>query len=192
MKTQLQSERLTLTLVALSDLEDIHELHSLPETDEFNTLGLPETIEQTKEILDEWILASRHELTPAYNFSIRSRETNTFIGLVALKCGTAKYRRGEVWYKLHIKQWGKGFATEAVKRIISFGFQELNLHRIEAGCAVANTASIRVLEKAGMLKEGRKRKVLPLKSGWSDNYEYAILEEDWFDTSSTKVTTISQ
>lgn len=59
------------------------------------------------------------------------------------------------------------------------GFDHLKLHRIEAGCAVANTGSVKVLEKAGMLKEGRKRKVLPLKEGWSDNYEFAMLEEDW-------------
>lgn len=192
MKTQLRSERLTFTLIAPSDLEDIHELHSLPETDEFNTLGIPESIEQTKAILESWIADSRHELTPAYTFSIRSRETDAFIGLVALKCGKPKFCIGEIWYKLHLQHWRKGFATEAVNKILSFGFQEMGLHRIEAGCAVANTASAMVLEKVGMLKEGRKRKVLPLKSGWSDNYEYAILEEDWFGKGSTRTTTISQ
>ena len=48
----------------------------------------------------------------------------------------------------------------------------------EAGTAVENIGSIRVLEKAGMTREGQKRKVLPLKKGWSDNYIYAILEDD--------------
>ena len=72
----------------------------------------------------------------------------------------------------------KGYATEALKEILRFGFDQLNLHRIEAGCAVENVASIKVLEKAGMQREGRKRQVLPLKSGWSDNFEYAILAAD--------------
>ena len=188
MPLQFISERLVFTLVAPADLEDVHELHSLPETDRFNTLGIPESIEQTKEVMEEWILASRHQTTPAFTFSIRSRDEEAFIGLIALKCGTAKYRRGEIWYKLHVKHWGKGYATEAVDRVLSFGFWELGLHRIEAGCAVANTASIRVLEKAGMLREGRKRKVLPLKSGWSDNYEFAILEEDWLSKSKAAAT----
>lgn len=62
--------------------------------------------------------------------------------------------------------------------MLEFGFTELNLHRIEAGCAVENTGSIRVLEKVGMIREGRKRKVLPLKNGWSDNFHYAILSSD--------------
>jgi RimJ/RimL family protein N-acetyltransferase len=50
---------------------------------------------------------------------------------------------------------------------------------MEAGCAADNIGSIRTLEKVGMVKEGRKRKVLPLKSGWSDTFEYAILESDF-------------
>ncbi|MNL40929.1 Acetyltransferase (GNAT) family protein [compost metagenome] len=74
--------------------------------------------------------------------------------------------------------WNKGYATESLKRIIAFGFDDLNLHRIEAGCAVANTGSIHVLEKVGMLREAHTRKLLPLKSGWSDNYGYAILSTD--------------
>ncbi len=71
-------------------------------------------------------------------------------------------------------------ATEALERIIQFGFEDLKLHRIEAGCAVNNIASYKVMEKCGMIREAHRRKLLPLKSGWSDNYEYAILEEDYF------------
>jgi RimJ/RimL family protein N-acetyltransferase len=74
--------------------------------------------------------------------------------------------------------WGQGIATEVVEAIIFHGFNTLKLHRIEAGCAVNNIGSIKVLEKAGMKKEGRKRLCLPLKHGWSDNFEYAIIVSD--------------
>ena len=92
--------------------------------------------------------------------------------------GNVKFQNGEVWFKLHPDFWGKGYGTEALKLILDFAFGDLNLHRVEAGCAVDNVGSARVLEKAGMIKEGRKRKVLPLKTGWSDNFEYAILDTD--------------
>lgn len=173
------TKRLNLELVHSGDLTAIHELHSLPETDEFNTLGIPEGIEQTEKILQNWIVSSKKETNPEFTFTIRDRLTDSFIGLIALKCGNPKFRIGEVWYKIHVKHWRKGIATEALKKILEFGFNALNLHRIEAGCAVENTGSIRLLEKVGMKKEGRKRKVLPLKNGWSDNFEFAILEEDW-------------
>lgn len=113
-----------------------------------------------------------------YTFAIAYKADSQFIGLIALKLRSRKYNSGEVWYKLHPSYWGRGFGTEALDRVLDFGFDTLHLHRIEAGCAVNNTASIKLLEKVGMIREGRKRQVLPLKSGWSDNFEYAILDTD--------------
>jgi ribosomal-protein-alanine N-acetyltransferase len=83
-----------------------------------------------------------------------------------------------VWYTVHPKHWGKGIATEALNLMLDLGFDHLKLHRIQAGCAVGNLGSIKVLEKVGMIKEGRGRQILPLSTGWSDNYEYSILESD--------------
>jgi [ribosomal protein S5]-alanine N-acetyltransferase len=66
-----------------------------------------------------------------------------------------------------------------LRKLLDFSFNILKLHRIEAGCAVENTASIKVLEKAGMTREGMKRKKLPIRGDWKDNYFYAISEEDF-------------
>tara|TARA_R110000744_G_scaffold180013_1_gene299008 strand:- start:55 stop:369 length:315 start_codon:yes stop_codon:yes gene_type:complete len=100
------------------------------------------------------------------------------MGLFGFKVGNPKYKRAEVWYKIHSDYWKKGYATEALKAILDFGFDTLKLHRIEAGCAVENIGSIKVLEKSGMVREGRLRQILPLKSGCSDNFQYSILETD--------------
>ncbi|CAM3052758.1 GNAT family N-acetyltransferase [Flavobacterium frigoris] len=175
---ELYSSRLKLRLIDSADLNAIHILHSLAETDEFNALGIPEDIGETSRTIDPWIVANKEAEIQSYTFAIEESNTNQFIGLFGLKLGAKKYRRGEVWYKLHLDHWGKGFGTEALNRVLDFGFDDLNLHRIQAGCAVDNMGSIKVLEKAGMLREGRGRQLLPLKSGWSDNFEYAILETD--------------
>lgn len=89
-----------------------------------------------------------------------------------------RFRLGEIFYNLDPKYWGKGYATETVKRVIRFGFVELRLHKVEAGVATGNTRSVRVLEKAGMTREGLRRKVLPIRGQWKDNYHYAIVEDD--------------
>jgi [ribosomal protein S5]-alanine N-acetyltransferase len=175
----LKSERLNLRPINLSDLNNIHQLHSLPETDEFNTLGIPENIEETKVILDQWISENQKEKNQIYTFVIEFQQQ--FVGLIALNLGKEKYKNAEFWYKLHANFWNKGFATEALKTLINFAFNDLKLHRITAGCAVENKGSIRVLEKVGMTLEGRKRQILPLKTGWSDNFEYAILETDFIN-----------
>ncbi|MCJ8167099.1 GNAT family N-acetyltransferase [Pontibacter sp. E15-1] len=177
-KIELQTARLKLRLVKDSDLTAVHNLHLLPETDEFNTLGIPENLNETKSVINAWVIDNQKQETENYIFAIVLKTNNNFLGLIALKLGNPKYSRGEVWYKLHSNYWGNGFGTEALNRILDFGFKELKLHKIEAGCAVDNIGSIKVLEKVGMRREGRKRQVLPLKSGWSDNFEYAIIETD--------------
>lgn len=174
----LKSERIHIRSILNSDLDAIHKLHSLPETDRFNTLGIPENIEQTEAIINLWLSEDNKEKIQKFTFAVELIEGKKFIGLIALNLGKEKFQTAEVWYKFHPAFWNKGYATESLKRIIGFGFKELKLHRIEAGCAIENSASISVLEKAGMIREGQKRKVLPLKTGWSDNFVYAILSSD--------------
>jgi ribosomal-protein-alanine N-acetyltransferase len=174
----LKSERIHIRSILNSDLELIHKLHSLPETDRFNTLGIPENIEQTEAILNLWLSENKKEKIQKFTFAVELIEGKKFIGLIAINLGKEKFQTAEVWYKFHPAFWNKGYATESLKRIIGFGFKELKLHRIEAGCAIENIASISVLEKVGMTREGQKRKILPLKTGWSDNFEYAILSTD--------------
>ncbi len=175
---QLHTNRLYLREVTPADLNDIHILHSLPESARYNTLDIPENIEETRKILDEWIALQSDRPYRNYVFAIEKNTDRQFIGLIAMKMADPKFRSAEIWYKLHVDHWNQGFATEALKRIIAFGFDELRLNRIEAGCAVANKASIKVLENAGMIREGNKRKALPIRGEWFDNYEYAILKDD--------------
>nr|WP_299069935.1 GNAT family N-acetyltransferase [uncultured Allomuricauda sp.] len=177
-KTEISTDRLNLRLIELSDLDSIHNLHSLPETDEFNALGIPKNIEETKSIIEPWIVENQLPKIKNYTFAIDIKSNGKFIGLFGLKLGNKKYKGAEIWYKIHSDHWKKGYATESLNAVIKFGFEALKLHRIEAGCAVNNIGSIKVLEKAGMIREGRGRLILPLKSGWSDNFKYSILETD--------------
>lgn len=175
-RMNLQTQRLHLRPILHQDLQAVHDLHSLPEVDEFNTLGIPETIDETKGIVDQWILSHEEQPTRRFTFAMELKDSNQFIGLIGINLGKEKYRNAEVWFKLHPNFWNRGFATEALKRLLAFGFDDLKLHRIEAGCAIGNLGSVSVLEKVGMKREAHTRELLPLKSGWSDNYGYAILE----------------
>src|SRR5690606_5789365 len=93
----------------------------------------------------------------AFTFAVRLNSNNEFIGLVGIVLGKSKYQSAEVYYKYFPNQWGKGYATEVLNDLIDFCFKELRLRRVEAGCAVENVGSIKVLEKVGMIREGRKR-----------------------------------
>jgi ribosomal-protein-alanine N-acetyltransferase len=174
----MKTERLNLRPVTHFDLENIHELHCLAETDEFNTRGIPENIEETKLWVEQWVSENPNENKRSFTFAVELSDDNQFIGMIGINLGKEKYKNAEVWYKFHVNFWNKGYATESLRQLIYFGFNDLKLHRIEAGCAIGNIGSIAVLEKVGMLREAHTRKLLPLKSGWSDNYGYAILSTD--------------
>ena len=174
----LKSDNITLRFITREDLEVIHILHSLSETDEFNALGIPKNIQETEIVIRPWIADNELKDIKNHTFALELTKTKEFIGVLGLKLGRKKYRRGEIWYKIHKDYWGNGFATEAVNMILDYGFNKLKLHRVQAGCAVENIGSIKVLEKVGMIREGRGRQLLPLKNGWSDNFEYSILETD--------------
>ena len=178
-KLQIQTGRLFFRALSLTDLENIHALLQLPETDEFNTLGIPETTLATEKIISAWMDKINQYPPAQYVFCLEHGESNQFIGIAGINLRESKFSSAEVWFKIHPVCWNQGFATEALIRILEFGFDQLQLHRIEAGCATGNLASARVMEKAGMIREGTKRKILPIRGEWYDAHGYSILLEDF-------------
>lgn len=153
----------------------INALHSFPEVARNNTIGLPKDLAITAKVLADK-LSPLHQ--DALGWALYDRE-NDFIGEAGISLAPQRFQKAEISYSLLPNQWNKGLGTELVKQLIKHCFNTLGLHRVEAGVAVHNHASIRVLEKAGMQREGHHRKILPLASGWADNYSFAILKEDW-------------
>ena len=180
----LQTERLIIRDFNTTDWEALHALYMKPETIKYNPSGYPENEEASRKTVADWSLQSAKEARDKYTAVILEKVYHQFAGVISLDLGERKYRKGEIWYKLLPAYWGQGFATEAVKAMIAFGFEQLLLHRIECGCSIHNIASFKVMEKAGMAREGIKRKVLPLDDGWHDAYVYGILEDDYFKTDS--------
>jgi len=174
----LESERLQLIEISWKDLENIHHLHTIAEVDEFNTLGIPKNIEETKDVIRPIIDDQTLPVRRLYMWKIVEKSSGRFLGVCGLTLSRDKFRLGEIYYKLRPLFWGKGYATEVAQALIKAGFEDFDCHKIEAGVATENKASIRVLEKVGMIREGVRRKILPIRGKWYDNYHYAIVEDD--------------
>jgi len=172
------TERLVLKELSWSDIEDIHNLHSIPEVDEFNTLGIPTNIEDTRKLIAPAIKAQTEQKRNNYQWKIINKKNNDFLGMAGIFLSNDKYKIGEIYFKFKPCYWGKGFATETARCVINFGFDKLNLHKIEAGVAVGNQNSVKVLNKVGMTYEGLRRKILPIRGKWVDNFHYSIVEDD--------------
>jgi ribosomal-protein-alanine N-acetyltransferase len=111
-------------------------------------------------------------------FAIVGKKTGALVGAISLII-KREHRRAELGYWIALDCWNRGYATEASRRMIDFGFEILGLHRIEARHFLRNPASGRVMEKLGMQKEGQER-------DWAikwDRFEtlavYSILEPEW-------------
>lgn len=105
-------------------------------------------------------------------------EGDGLIGTVSLRL-TPVHRRGEVGYWIGVPFWNNGYATEATCALMEFGFNELDLHRINARHLTRNPASGRVMQKLGMVQEGTLREHLLKWGRFEDVDVYAILQTEW-------------
>ena len=114
-----------------------------------------------------------------YALFIYSVATGGLVGGVTL----CNVRRGvtqscTLGYWIGAQYAQQGYMTAAVRAVVPFVFDSLDLHRLEAACLPANTASMRLLEKAGFKREGLARRYLRINGGWQDHLLYALLDSD--------------
>ena len=174
----INTPRLSILPLEPSDCVAIHAKNCFPEVAKFNTIGIPKSIKDTEKLLAPLFEKQHPEKEHQLGWSIRLKEDNSFIGELGMHLSTPKYNKAEIHYSLLPSYWNKGYATEAVKALLYYGMETLNLHRIEAGVHTQNKRSIQLLEKVGMQREGMHREILPIKGKWEDNYSYAVLRKN--------------
>jgi ribosomal-protein-alanine N-acetyltransferase len=114
-----------------------------------------------------------------YALFIYTTATNTLVGGLTL----CNVRRGvtqscTLGYWIGAQYARQGYMTAAVRAVVPFVFDSLELHRLEAACLPSNTASIRLLEKTGFVREGLARRYLRINGVWQDHLLYGQLDSD--------------
>jgi RimJ/RimL family protein N-acetyltransferase len=174
---ELITERLTLRPFSPGDAPDVERLAGLKQVAD-TTLSIPHPYPPGAAL--EWIRSHRDvwEHGSDVTYAIIETSTSELVGTISLMI-KPEHRRAEIGYWIAPDVWNRGYATEACQRLIDFGFEFLNLHRIEARHFLRNPASGRVMEKLGMQQEGVER-------DWAikwDRFEslavYSILEPEW-------------
>ncbi|MFS0880202.1 GNAT family N-acetyltransferase [Metabacillus niabensis] len=171
----LETERLILQPFKEEDATRIRDLANDKELADI--IGLPHPYE-TKHAM-EWISIQPKQMNEGdeYPLKIVSKELNEIIGTITLRVDK-HHNKGELGYWLGKDYWGKGFATEAVKKIIEFGFN-LSLNKICASAITRNIASKKVLKKAGLQKEGTLRQNKRLQNTYEDVDVYGLLQNEY-------------
>jgi [ribosomal protein S5]-alanine N-acetyltransferase len=113
------------------------------------------------------------------NFAVRLVSTGQLIGCVGLRDIDANHRQAELGFWIGVDWWDRGYAREAARAVIRFGFETLDLHRICAHHMTRNPASGRVLQAIGMQREGVLRQRVQKWGVYEDVVVYAVLRDEW-------------
>ena len=127
---------------------------------------------QQNKIMDSMRLRS---VQLEYYCGIYDIGSNTLIGQISLYAiKRLPFSSCFIGYALDEQSVGRGITSEAVQLMVQFAFEHLQINRVEAYVSPQNTASIRVLEKTGFLREGLLKELLYINGYWEDHYLYAI------------------
>lgn len=182
----LATERLLLRDYEQSDWQSLYESISDPEAVRYR-LSEIKTEEQVHAFIQRAVAEAQEKPRQRYQLAVLLKAENQLIGECELFVENFHHvedfdnSQARIGYAFNPKYWGQGYATEAARAIVAFGFEQLKLHRIYAPCVPENIASARVLERIGMRREGHFRKSLWMKGCWVDVLLYAILDYEWHE-----------
>ncbi|OAB43726.1 GNAT family N-acetyltransferase [Paenibacillus glacialis] len=172
----LETSRTILRKIEKNDVQDIYSYCNDKEVSNYTTWDAHKKLEDTEGfvnfVIDRY---SKSQLSP---WGIQDKNTEKIIGTCDFVNWNIDNYRAEIGYALSREYWGQGYMTECVKRLIEFGFKNMDLVRIEARCVLMNIGSSRVMEKSGMELEGTLRKHILIKGKFEDVKIYSIIKED--------------
>lgn len=128
-------------------------------------------------MLDAAIERAQQEPRTEFYLAVAIPAMDDLIGFARL--AYAGVKAGKLGYAIRADQWGHGYATDAARTLIDFGFGQLGLHRISAAIGPDNTASIKLVERLGMSPEGRIRDHVFTNGAWRDSVLYSVLAHEW-------------
>ncbi len=174
----LETERLVLRDLVPEDWRAIFVYRSDPEVLRYTARTEPYSPAEVRDLVDHYCLQQERQPRQYYNLGIVPAERRMIIGEIDLSSGLPDYPLGYLGFELRRDCWGKGYATEAAREMLRFGFEVLGLERIVSGCHLENHASARVLEKVGFRFHGFEAGFPGAPEG-TESRAFEITREDW-------------
>jgi ribosomal-protein-alanine N-acetyltransferase len=169
----IETERLVLRLPVPADAEAIFNSYAQDTEVAHYMIWRPhENIAETERVVAGCIAAWEGEAR--FPYVITLKENGALVGMIEIRIDTFS---ADVGYVLAREHWGQGLMSEALKPIVEWALSQESIFRVWASCDAENAGSARVLEKAGMQREGllRRHTIHPnLSAEPRDCYCYAI------------------
>ena len=172
----LSTERLLLRRMTMKDAQDVFEYSRDPEVARHVLWSAQKHISEAKDYIRYMTKRYRDDLPSSWG--IIDKASGRLVGTIGYMAFSEENASVEVGYSLARWLWGKGLMTEALRAVIDYTFDAMDVNRIEAQHEIDNPSSGRVMEKCGMVKEGVLRQRLYNKGEFKDVALYSILRGD--------------
>ncbi len=182
----LETERLLLRPLRVTDSADMYDYAKRSDVTTY-LLWSPHPSERyTTDYLK--YVEKRYAMGEFYDWAVVEKESGRMIGTCGFTSFDFPHNGAQIGYVLHPDFHGKGYGTEAARRVLRFGFEELSLHRIEARFMQGNEASLHVMEKLGMRLEGYRRDGMLVKGAYRTIGICSILSDEvYFSENEVKI-----
>jgi [ribosomal protein S5]-alanine N-acetyltransferase len=173
---ELESDRLIFSKFAKKDTEQLFKIRSDKQVMKFMDIILLNNPSQAKTLIKS-IIKDFNEKR-GITWSIVDKDTKKIIGTYGFWRLVRQHNYAEIGFSLLSEYWGKGFMTETFKTLVEFGFNKMQLHRLEANVNPQNENSIKILERVGFRKEAHFRENYLFNNNFTDSAIYCLLETD--------------
>jgi ribosomal-protein-alanine N-acetyltransferase len=172
----LETPRLLLRPITEADIEFIHRLFSRPETNKYSSYDDLQSLGEAKKMYESYL---KPGFIDHFRVIVELKGSREPVGTLGLYNYSEKDRRAVLGYDMLREYWDRGVMTEAVTELVRYGFERLDLNRIEATVDPENIPSVRLLERVQFIAEGRLSDRCFYKGGFHDECVFGLLKSRW-------------
>ncbi|MEP7170809.1 MAG: GNAT family N-acetyltransferase [Bacteroidota bacterium] len=169
----LETERLFFRQINANDVQDVFELRTNERVIKYSDRPKMKNIQEAVEMIKK--ISTSYGNNEGIAWAMEMKETKKTAGHITYWRIIKEHHRAEIGYALLPDYWGKGIMTEAINKIIEFGFSEMKLHSIEANVNPANLPSIKLLERTGFKREAYFKENYFFEGRFLDSAIYSLI-----------------
>ena len=173
---RLETERFLLRPIEASDAKEVFHYFSQDEVTKYYDLNTFKDIKEAKVLIENW--QKKYHKKEGFRWGIATKKENKIIGSCGYHNWEKEHFKAEIGFEVTPEFWRKGVMTEVLQSILRYGFEAMELNRIEALYDIENLASKKTLEKAGFVYEGVLRQSAFEKGHFCDAAICSLLKKE--------------